>query len=70
MNMHEALALLFYGLAVLAVAIAFWLTCDGLHRLDQRAENRHQRRLDRAADREIRKQFNQITGHHDGIEHP
>ena len=58
-------------LAVVAFGLVFWLICDGLLRLDTRAENRHQRRLDRRADAEVRKQFKQIIASNDnGHEQP
>lgn len=58
-------------LAFVAFGLVFWLICDGLLRLDNRAENRHQRRLDTRAKREIRKQFNQIiASQDDGLERP
>lgn len=70
MNMHDAVATLIYTANLVPLALAFWLTAEGVQRVGEIREARHNRRLDRRAKREIRKQFNRITGQSDGIERP
>lgn len=68
---HPYLDTLAAALTVLAAAAAIWLLVDAVRRAGKHLEDRRQRRLDRAAKREIRKQFNHIiNGLNDGIEKP